>query len=149
VRPASEDAALEDLRRAYLLEQSLYESYLRRLDEVRIESEAAISNHHLTFQVVDYPRQPEAAGLSGANIAATLVIGILLGAVLGLLPIVVMTALDGTVRTARDIEQIAMPTFVVQAPLIPVKGKQADALRGVLAGRTPPALISSNGREKA
>jgi uncharacterized protein involved in exopolysaccharide biosynthesis len=152
LRPASEEATLEALRRAYQLEQSLYESYLRRLDEVRIESEAAISNRDITFQVVDHPQQPEVAAFSATTIGTTLIIGILLGAILGTLPIVAMTALDGSVRTTGDIEQIAAPPFVAQVPLIPVKGRQGDGVRSILAhgitSTATPSISSPNGREK-
>lgn len=144
VRPASEETRLDNLRRALLLEQTLYEQTLRRLEQLRMESEAAISTRDLSFQVVDPAQEPDVAGFAKRTIGMTLIFGLVLGTLLGLVPIILMTWMDGTVRSTGDIEQILDAPFVVQAPLIPFKGRRSEAVRGVLARGTAP--VNSHNR---
>lgn len=121
-RPPAEAAELENLRRNYVLAQTLYEHALSRLEEVRIETEAAISNRDQSFQVIDVPLEPEMASLSTRSIIMTLLLGLLLGATLGLVPIVVSTWLDGKVRTREDVERAISTPLIAQVPILPGEG---------------------------
>lgn len=134
VRPPAELAELENLRRNYVLAQTLYEHALSSLEEVRIETEAAISNRNQSFQLIDLPLEPDSASFSTRSIITTLLLGLLLGATLGLVPIVVSTWLDGKVRTREDVEKAVSTPLIAQVPLFP--GKRTDTrgnVRSILA----------------
>lgn len=133
-RPADEEAALENLRRNYLLEQTLYESGLRRLEQVRTEGEAAISNRTQSFVIVDPPDEPKTTGFTKRSIVMYLMLGSTLGVALGLVPIVLLTWLDNRVRTRDDVERLVRAPLIVQVPLLPRSWKRhAGLVRVALA----------------
>lgn len=117
-RPAAEEAELESLRRQYTLEQTLYESTLRKLEQVSQTGEAAIAGRDQGFRMVDRPSQPESTGVTKRSIVMMIAFGLVLGTAIGLTPVLVLTWLDNTARTREDIEKVISTPLIAQVPVI-------------------------------
>jgi uncharacterized protein involved in exopolysaccharide biosynthesis len=138
-RPPAEEAELENLRRAHTLEQTLYETALRRLEEFRISGEAAIADRGQTFRVIDQPIRFENVGYTARTLVMMIFLGVLLGLIFGLLPIMLLTWLDSTIRTREDIEKVVKAPLIVEVPLIPLRsGQPRDLARRALAYPSSP-----------
>jgi uncharacterized protein involved in exopolysaccharide biosynthesis len=139
VRPPAEEAELENLRRAHTLETTLYETSLRRLEEFRIAGEAAIADRGQTFRVIDQPLRAVNIGYTARTMAMMIFLGLLLGFIFGILPIMILTWLDGTIRTREDIEKVIRAPLIVEVPLIPLRsGQPRDLARRALAYPSSP-----------
>jgi uncharacterized protein involved in exopolysaccharide biosynthesis len=123
-RSAIEQAELDNLQRAYNLELALYESALRKLEQVRVAAEGLVSNRTQFFQVVDPPSTPDPTRFTKRGVAAVLLLGLTLGVGLGLLPIIFFTWIDNTVRSRQDIEKLVNTSVILDVPLIPLYRKQ-------------------------
>lgn len=111
----SNDPRLSLLRQQAQRDRSEYERYLRRLDEVLVQSQAAERNQEVAFRVLDPPAvQPD----SGTVTKKTLVLyagaatGISLGYVV--LFLALATELDQTMRNAGDVRRrLQLPVLEV------------------------------------
>jgi uncharacterized protein involved in exopolysaccharide biosynthesis len=132
-RPAAAQAQEDSLRSAYELEQSLYESTLGKLEEVRAGQGATGSGFSL--RVIDPPVVPDQlASVSMRTLAIAIIVGLIAGVVIGLAPIVLMTWMDGTVRTPEDLEGLAKGALVAQVPVVSVgRVRGPDSVRRSLA----------------
>lgn len=138
-RSAAEEAELESLRRQYTLEQTLYESMLRKLEQVSQTGEAAIAGRDQGFRMVDRPSQPESTGVTKRSIVMMVVLGLILGTGLGLIPVMVLTWLDNTARTREDIEGILSTPLIVQVPILATAlGQPKHLVRSIYARSLNP-----------
>ena len=93
-----------------------------------------MSGQNESFRIVDPPVVPDQAGLSTKQLVVALVMGVTLGALLGLLPVILLTWLDNTVRTREDIEGMAGVPLIAQTPLVANgRMKRRSWLRWVVA----------------
>ncbi len=115
-RPVAETARQDELERTVLLVQTLYDSALRRLEEVRVTGDAAITTRKQTFQVIDSPRKPEMAGTSKKAIIVAVGFGLVIGGMLGAVPIIFLTWQDNTVRSASDLHDLVNPKLIMYVP---------------------------------
>ena len=125
--PAAE-AEAERLRRNQELAQTVYEDALLRLNELRVQGEAAVSTGGQSFQVVDPAGAPESGGVGGRMMLMMLFLGLVLGGALGAAGIAVVSWTDGTVRGAEDVNGM------VDAPV---------------SGQVPAPATASNGQRGA
>jgi uncharacterized protein involved in exopolysaccharide biosynthesis len=117
-RPASELSEIARLARTVALERTLYEDALRKLEQVRIQGEAAISNRNESFAVVDLPEIPPKASLAGSALILNLIVGLTLGGMITGAGVIMLTWTDRTVRTKEDIEETVKIPLVEQISLI-------------------------------
>ncbi|MEX0761265.1 MAG: hypothetical protein WD208_10640 [Dehalococcoidia bacterium] len=117
-RPATELVELDRLRSAWQLEHTLYETALRKLEEVRIAGEAAVYGRNDSFAVVDPPVVPENAHVGIQALVMNLIVGVTLGGMIGGSAIVLLTWVDRTVRTREDVEDAVAVPLVAQVPQI-------------------------------
>ena len=137
-RPPEEDAELRDLEQVRDLELQLYTTAQERLDSVRVSGEGATSARDLTLQVIDPAVIPDDAGVKPSTLGMMGLMGMTLGAILGLVPIVLLTWRDGTVRTMEDVEAAINVPSIVEVPLVPsASRKEGVSLLRIAAGWTP------------
>jgi len=133
-RSGAEDAELEGLRRTAALEQTLYETTLRTLEQTSQSGQAAITGRDQGFRMIDQPTQVEGGGAVTHAIVMMATVGLLLGLALGLLPVLILTWLDNTARTKEDIEGVIKTPLIAQLPLIPsANGQPKDMVRAAYA----------------
>ena len=147
-RPATELTEIARLARAVSLERALYEDALRKLEQVRIQGEAIISNRNEAFAVVDLPEVPPKASLAGSALILNLIVGLTLGGMITGSGVILLTWTDRTVRTREDIEETVKIPLVEQVPLMSGFGGRKNigvrtAFAAVLAplGDQGPALL--------
>lgn len=120
-RPPEEEAELVRLERELRLETTLYESSLKKLEDVRLEGETAIATHDRNIRVLDPPEAPdETVGVGIRKLAMMFMMGGTLGAMLGIVSVVVATWKDDTVWSRADIERTIGIDSVASVPLIRV-----------------------------
>lgn len=120
-RPPEEEAELVRLERELRLETTLYESSLKKLEDVRLEGETAIATHDRNIRVLDPPEAPdETVGVGIRKLAMMFMMGGTLGAMLGIVSVVVVTWKDDTVWSRADIERTIGIDSVASVPLIRV-----------------------------
>ncbi len=134
-RPPAEAAALSVLETSYRLELSLYESALRELERVRVEAQAKASPNNQVITVVDPPLEPETATTSKGAAMMAILFGLLLGALIGMVPILLFTWQDTTIRTLSDVQSVVRAPLYARAPQVPTRGESGDALRRSIARR--------------
>ncbi len=115
-RPAAEQAELQRLDQAHTLERTLYEASLRKLEDVRVSGEAALSGRLDSFLVVDMPPIPDSPGLPTKKIVTNLVLGIALGLMVGVTPVLVLTWGDNQIRTRADVEEALSVPLLAEIP---------------------------------
>ncbi len=136
-RPPAEEAELQSLQKDLAVEQTLYESALRKLEEARIAGEAAVSNRSQGFQIID-PAQldPGAAANTRRGIVMMGLLGVLLGVILGALPIVMLTWRDTTVRSKEDVEEALEVPMLVMVPVVSLgRRREPELVKLALAPR--------------
>lgn len=123
-RPPAEQTQLDNLQKSLVLEQMLYQSTSQKLEDVRLTGEAAVSNRDQSFRVTDPPDKAEPVGTTTGRLVITLMLGLTLGAIVGFLPIIMLTWLDKTLRTRDDIEKAVKTPLIAQVPLVRTGGLQ-------------------------
>lgn len=123
-RPPTEENMLLRLNQAYNLEVGLYEATLQRFEILQLTGETASSVRDLNFRVIDPPVVPNNLKVNVRQVAMMGLLGIVLGLILGTLPIVILTWRDGTVRTRGDLEKIIPDSRVVEVPRIPASKEE-------------------------
>ncbi len=137
-RPPDEEAELARLQRTYTLAQSLYESTLRSLEQMRLTGEASLVSRQISFEVVDPPISPETAGISPRKIGMMGAMGAVLGFILGALPIVFLTWRDETVRSSWDVERAIGASSVTEVPLLSTSSKKQKRLLQAMVATWAP-----------
>lgn len=133
-RAAFEVAQLSSLQRSHTLEQTLYEGALRKLEQVRIDAEAGVTNRNQSFKVIDPPVAPDSAGITTKAISMVVVVGIFMGVAVGGFLIIMLTWLDHTVRTKEDFEDVLTAPLVALVPSVSFgRRRKVDLLRAALA----------------
>lgn len=127
-RPPEEEAELQSLTREYAIELGLYEAALSRLEKFRLTGEAATSTRDLTFQVIDPPTLSGTSGPGQRQLGMMGLLGLTLGLFLGLVPIILLTWRDSTVRTREDVEKAVQAPAIVEVPLLPTYGKEQKSM---------------------
>lgn len=126
-RPPVEESQIRRLNQAYSLEANLFEATLQRLEILQLTGETASSARGLTFQVIDPPEAPDSIKIKIRQVSMVALLGIVLGLILAIVPIVILTWKDGTVRTREDLDKIIPGSSVVEVPLIPVSKKKEES----------------------
>lgn len=139
VRSASERAEIDRLSRAIAIERTLYEDALQRLEQVRIQGEAAISSRNVSFAVVDLPEIPNQPSLATSALILNLIVGLTLGGMITGAGVIAITWTDRTVRTREDVEDMVSIPLVEQVPLVSgFSDKKNLGVRSALAALLAP-----------
>jgi len=125
------DPHLAQLQQQAERDRSEYERYLRRLDEVMVQSQAAERNQQVAFRVLDPPEvQPDTGTLSKKTLVlyAGAATGISFGYVV--LFLILATELDQTIRNAGDIRRgLQIPVLEIVPDYSQSKGRSGKRLR--------------------
>jgi hypothetical protein len=117
-RPAAEQAELVRLGNATNLERVFYEEALRKLEQVRQASSAAVAARTSGFQLIDAPEVPDQPRLASQALILNMIIGLTLGGMISAAGVVLVTWTDRTVRTKEDVEEAVSVPLVEQVPLL-------------------------------
>ncbi|MEX2599774.1 MAG: hypothetical protein WD533_08990 [Dehalococcoidia bacterium] len=129
-RSGDAEAEAEALRRAYELEQSVYEDAVLRLGELRMEGQASVAQGGLGFQVIDPASAPGSSGVAFGLVGMMLFLGLVVGAGLGLAGIAVISWTDKTVRGPQDLQGLA---GLSSLGTVPAAGPQSPHAAWLLA----------------
>jgi uncharacterized protein involved in exopolysaccharide biosynthesis len=129
-RPAAEQAQLATLSEATNLERVFYEEALRKLEQVREASSAAVVRRTNGFQLIDAPEVPEQPRLASQALVLNMIIGLTLGGMISAAGVILVTWTDRTVRTKEDVEEAVSVPLVEQIPLLSgFSGKRGAGVR--------------------
>ncbi len=137
-RPPDEETELARLQRTYSLAQSLYETTLRNLEQMRLTGEASVVSHEISFQVIDPPVSPDSAGVSPRQIGMMGAMGVVLGFILAIVPIVLLTWRDESVRSGWDVQRAVGASSILEVPLLSASPKKQKRLLQAIASTWAP-----------
>ncbi|MBI4202811.1 MAG: hypothetical protein HY532_06860 [Chloroflexi bacterium] len=102
--------------------------------EITVAERAAPSSRSQNIQVVDPPQVVRDAGFTKRAIAMTVLFGIGVGGIIGIVPIILLTWLDKTVRTREELQELLDTPLIAHLSVAPkIKGRAARNLRSAIA----------------
>ena len=133
-RPGPEQVELDSLTRNVLWERTVYEATSQQLDLIKLNSLVSISNRNQSFNIVDPPLEPQTTFTTKRSIIMGVVFGIVLGFAVGMVPIILLTWVDSTVRTKGEIQEVLNTPLVTEVPVVFMGSKKKrDLVRKMLA----------------